>query len=87
MDISIKEVKEQLKKDVMNRCNDDYCKPYFNSVYHHNMTESDTELLGGFCDLFDIHGEKLLDILINGYLINILKVKTGEHYGRVRIKL
>lgn len=34
----------------------------------HNLNHKDTEILGAFCDFTNIHGEKLKDILINGFL-------------------
>jgi len=34
----------------------------------HNMTHTDTEILGIFCDLTGIHGNDLIDVLIKGYL-------------------
>lgn len=45
-----------------------------NSVNYHAMNVEDTEILGSFCDMTDIHGEKLKEVLVEGYL----KTVTGK---------
>lgn len=42
--------------------------PEINSVDFHAMTHEDAEILGMFCDFSGIHGEKLKEILIKGYM-------------------
>lgn len=49
--------------------------PEINSVDFHAMTCEDTEILGMFCDFTDIHGEKLKQLLIKGYM-NVLALIT-----------
>lgn len=34
----------------------------------HNLTHQDTEILGIFCDITNIHGDDLINVLIKGYL-------------------
>lgn len=38
------------------------------SCKFHNLTHKDTEILGAFCDITNIHGENLMNVLIKGYL-------------------
>lgn len=38
------------------------------SCKFHNLTHEDTKILGVFCDLTNIHGENLMNVLIKGYL-------------------
>lgn len=45
-----------------------------NSVNYHAMDIEDTEILGSFCDMTAIHGEKLKEVLVEGYL----KTVTGK---------
>ena len=45
-----------------------------NSVKYHAMNIEDTEILGSFCDMTAIHGEKLKEVLVEGYL----KTVTGK---------
>ena len=45
-----------------------------NSVNYHAMNIEDTEILGSFCDMTAIHGEKLKEGLVEGYL----KTVTGR---------
>lgn len=45
--------------------------PEIDSTIFHAMTHEDTEILGMFCDFSGIHGEKLKEILIKGYMSNI----------------
>lgn len=45
-----------------------------NSVNYHVMDIEDTEILGSFCDMTAIHGEKLKEVLVEGYL----KTVTGK---------
>lgn len=52
--------------------------PEINSVDFHAMTHEDTEILGKFCDFFGIHGEKLKEILIKGYMSNIKESGKGK---------
>lgn len=47
--------------------------PEIDSVDFHAMTHEDTEILGMFCDFSGIHGEKLKEILIKGYMDNACK--------------
>lgn len=42
--------------------------PEINSCDFHAMTHQDTEILGMFCDFTGIHGEKLKEVLLKGYL-------------------
>lgn len=42
--------------------------PEVDSCMFHNMTHRDTEILGMFCDHTNIHGEKLKNLLLEGYL-------------------
>ena len=45
-----------------------------NSVNYHAMDIEDTEILGSFCDMTAIHGERLKEVLVEGYL----KTATGK---------
>lgn len=47
--------------------------PEIDSTIFHAMTHEDTEILGMFCDFSGIHGEKLKEILIKGYMDNACK--------------
>lgn len=42
--------------------------PEVNSCTSHNLSHTDTEILGMFCDFTNIHGEELKSVLLNGYL-------------------
>ena len=42
--------------------------PVVDSCVFHNLSHTDTEILGVFCDFTNIHGEELKSILLNGYL-------------------
>ena len=42
--------------------------PEIDSCVAHNLTQQDTEILGVFCDLTNIHGDNLINVLIKGYL-------------------
>lgn len=45
-----------------------------NSINYHAIDIEDTEILGSFCDMTAIHGEKLKEVLVEGYL----KMVTGK---------
>ena len=45
-----------------------------NSINYHAMDIEDTEILGSFCDMTAIHGEKLKEVLVEGYL----KITAGK---------
>lgn len=47
--------------------------PEIDSVNFHAMLHEDTEILGMFCDFSGIHGEKLKEILVKGYMRNACK--------------
>lgn len=47
----------------------------FNSIDFHAMTHEDTEILGMFCDFSGIHGEKLKEVLVRGYVENAYRDK------------
>ncbi len=38
------------------------------SCEFHNLTHKETEILGVFCDLTNIHGDDLIDVLVKGYM-------------------
>lgn len=42
--------------------------PETDSCVLHNLSHTDTEILGIFCDFTNIHGEELKSVLLNGYL-------------------
>ena len=60
--------------------------PEINSVDFHAITHEDTEILGMFCDFTAIHGEKLKQLLINGYLKKVTKYEIQGRWKRILIK-
>lgn len=65
--INTEEIKNELKESIF----DEGVKmslPWIDSIECHAMTHEDTEILGQFCDYSGIHGEKLKDLLIQGWL-------------------
>lgn len=52
------------------------------SIYFHNMTREETEILGYFCDFTGIHGEQLKGVLVRGYLIGGGRQMRGTYCNR-----
>lgn len=60
--------------------------PEIDSCGFHAMTHEDTEILGMFCDFSSIHGEKLKQILIRGYLNGVPKATIQGNWRRILIR-
>lgn len=66
-ELNITENKAILKKKIFDN-GKMMLSPEVDSCIFHNMSHTDTEILGMFCDFTNIHGEELKSILLNGYL-------------------